>query len=210
MGYTSKFTGQEIDNLLTQVQEGGSSGGLKYSEERTLYVYDLTDEQKAYNAETYNKLINEGCAITINYHGMILTFSGMEASGEGAYLSVTAAAPDAVLPVIFILHNDGTVSIAGDPVTIPSDVLYVPIVGGELGESEKQNNIRALAVWGIKRIRVVPEPGSTYGLESTPIGVDVGDILLFFRYGTMYKATVDFTTGEVETEVVGTLTAPTA
>lgn len=209
MGYTSKFTGQEIDNLLTQVQEGGSSGGLKYSEERTLYVYDLTDEQKAYNAETYNKLINEGGAITINYYGVMLTHSGTEDSGEGAYLSVTMAIPEAVFPVIFILHNDGTVSIPGAPET-PSDLLYVPIVGGELGESEKQNNIRALSAWNVKRIKVVPEPGSTYGLESTPVGADVGGILLFFRYGTMYKATVDFTTGEVEIEVVGTLTAPTA
>lgn len=53
----------------------GQGGGLKYSEERTLYGINeevLTDEQKAYNAETYSKMWG-GEAVTINVGGVILT-----------------------------------------------------------------------------------------------------------------------------------------
>ena len=55
----------------------GQGGGLKYSEERTIYGIEgeLTDEQRAYNVETYNKLM-AGEAITANVGGIILTYVG--------------------------------------------------------------------------------------------------------------------------------------
>lgn len=207
-------TGEWSKHVITSISGGGTSGGgLKYSEERILYVsYDgeeLTEEQKAYNVETYNKML-EGHPITINYSGMFLAMAGETEEG-GIYLSIVVAIPILTtimpMPIILILNNDGTTSFY-EVQTISSDILYVPIVGGELGESEKQNNIQVATTTSVKRIRMVPEPGSVYLLDSMPIGVDVGNILLFFRYETMYKATVDFTTGDVAIEVVGTLNTP--
>lgn len=80
--------GEDDENVVTEHVELTSSvefaptiisggGGLKYSEERTIYGIeeDLTDEQRAYNVETYNKLM-AGEAITANVGGIILTYVG--------------------------------------------------------------------------------------------------------------------------------------
>lgn len=65
-------------DLAPVVIQGEGGSGLKFSEERTIYgVYEeeLTEEQRAYNIETYNKLM-AGEAITANVGGVILTYAG--------------------------------------------------------------------------------------------------------------------------------------
>ena len=208
-------TGEWSKQVITSISGGGTSGGnsgLKYSEERTLYVSyegeELTEEQKAYNAETYNK-ISEGHTVTINYEGMFLTIPGIFPSdkGESIMLSTIVAVPNAVIPVTFMLYADGTVSMyeaGGEDIEI-SNQLYVPAPGATLSENAKENNKKVRNVRNISYITVVAPSGGVYGIEAKPIGLDVGDKVFFFCYAEMYKATVDFTTGEVETEIYGTL-----
>lgn len=200
-----------------EIDLGGTTvGGLKHSEERTLYVSyegeELTEEQKAYNAETYNK-ISEGHTVTINYGGMFLTISGIFPSdkGDSIILSIIVGVPNAVMPVIFMLYADGTASIyeAGGEDTEISNQLYVPAPGATLSENLKENNKKVRNVRNISYITVVAPSGGVYGIEAQPISFDVGDVVFFFCYKEMYKATVDFTTGDVVAQVVGTLTSPT-
>ena len=209
-------TGQWSKQVITSISGGGTSGGnsgLKYSEERTLYMSlegeELTEEQKAYNVETYNK-INEGLAVTINYTGMFLTISGVFPSDEGynIILSTIVAIPNAVMPVLFMLHADGTVSMyeaGGEGGMEISEELYVPAPGATLSENAKENNKKVFYVRNVSKITVVAPSGGVYGIEAKPIATDVGDVVFFFCYKDMYKAKVNFETGEVETEIYGTL-----
>ena len=194
-----------------EIDLGGTIvGGLKYSEERTLYVSyegeELTEEQKAYNLETYNKMLGEH-SITINYMGILLTMAGISPD-ESIYLSTVLVTPSIMLPLIFILNNDGTARFYEEYTEI-SNQLYVPAPGATLSEDAKENNKKVLHVHNVLNITVIAPGGGQYGIDAKPIGFDAGDVVLFFRYGEMYKARVDFTTGDVETEIVGTLTAPT-
>lgn len=203
-------TGQWSKQVITSISGGGTSGGnsgLKYSEERTLYMSfegeELTEEQKAYNVETYNKLY-EGYPVTINAMGMFLVMSGISLD-EGLYLSTVLVSPNMLLPVIFILNNDGSARLyEGEDMEI-SNKLFVPAPGATLSESEKENNKKVFNVYNISNITVVAPEGGVYGIDAKPVGFDIGDIVVFFRYEEMYKARVNFTTGDVETEIVGTL-----
>ena len=68
------------------VIEGAGEGGLKYAVERTLYDSDngLTDEQRAYNIETYN-LVKDGKMVLLFVDGVMLDLSSFEGStSEGS------------------------------------------------------------------------------------------------------------------------------
>lgn len=89
MGYTSKFTGQEIDDLLTRVQEAGGtpSGGVQLLEVR--YNWDgseLSNEDKAVNAATYAKLIENTNSIPyVTYNDEIM---GIAAKYRGTIMGL--------------------------------------------------------------------------------------------------------------------------
>lgn len=195
-----------------EIDLGGTTvGGLKHSEERTLYNSyegeELTEEQKAYNLETYNKIL-EGYPITINYMGIFLVMSGITPD-MGIYLSTVVVIPSGMFPILFILNNDGSVMNYEEESAEISNQLYVPAPGATLSENAKENNKKVYNTHNVSYITVVAPSGGVYGIDAQPIGFDVGDVVFFFCYKEMYKATVDFTTGDVVTQVVGTLTAPT-
>lgn len=96
------------------VDEKVGQGGLKYSEERTLYGINeevLTDEQKAYNAETYSKMVG-GEAVTINVGGVILTpYFATEDDGYVRF-EISLDSDGIKVQVIIKLFNDGNVDVS--------------------------------------------------------------------------------------------------
>lgn len=75
-------TTAEVQALLDKVENGEAGGGLKYAEERTAYPtlikltalgdipFDITEEERAYNIETLNKVVDGGSVI-LNMEGEI-------------------------------------------------------------------------------------------------------------------------------------------
>lgn len=67
----------EIQALLDKIEEGGT--GLKYSEERTVYLtkasivfdetFEITEEEREYNIETFNKMWDD--------HHVFISWNGM-------------------------------------------------------------------------------------------------------------------------------------
>jgi hypothetical protein len=103
-------SGKSLDDLLQSV-----GGGLKYSEERTLYgVYEevLTDEQKAYNAETYS-MMWRGDAVTINVGGFFLTPFFDTTEGEYVMFEVVFLDINGIKSHYIIkLSSDGSVEVS--------------------------------------------------------------------------------------------------
>ena len=109
------ITAQSLANVLTTMAENsGEGGGLKYSEERTLYGVNeevLTDEQKAYNAETYSKMWS-GEAVTINVGGVILTpYFATEDDGFVRF-EISLDSDGIKVQVIIKLFSDGSVEVS--------------------------------------------------------------------------------------------------
>ena len=67
----------KLSQLEQDIEVGG--GGLKYAVERTFYdsEFGLTDEQRAYNIETYN-LVKDGKIVLLFVDGLLLDFSSLD------------------------------------------------------------------------------------------------------------------------------------
>ena len=109
------ITAQSLANVLTTMADNSGGGGLKYSEERTLYGVEeeeMTDEQKAYNAETYSKMWG-GEAVTINVSGVILTpYFATEDDGF-VWFEISLYADGIKVQFIIKLFSDGSVEVSG-------------------------------------------------------------------------------------------------
>lgn len=108
-------TTAKIQELLDKVESGeAGGGGLKYSEERTLYGVEeeeMTDEQKAYNAETYSKMWS-GEAVTINVGGLLLTPYFAHEDVGFVRLKISFDADGIKVQVIIKLFSDGNVEVS--------------------------------------------------------------------------------------------------
>ena len=85
------------------------SGGLKYSIERVLYVPadengELTEEEKAYNAETY-RMCEKGMPVTCFFEGEVLLHGG--GTAEFVYQRLH------LLSIFIQIESDGSVSFKG-------------------------------------------------------------------------------------------------
>ena len=73
-------------NVLQLIKEnGGGEGRIKYAVERILYDSNngLTDEQRAYNIETYN-LVKDSKMVLLFVDGVMLDLSSIEDTSEGS------------------------------------------------------------------------------------------------------------------------------
>lgn len=104
---------QTLANILNAMVDvmPESGGGLKYSEERMLYPSDnegFNEEQRAYNIETYNKVMN-GEAITVNMGGAILAISPTGIIDEqGNEIVETTTVTISKLTIWIQLFSDGS------------------------------------------------------------------------------------------------------
>lgn len=122
MAYKLKYTGEEIDSLLTQVSEYDGTNSASGSSVRELYIdmtgQGLTDEQKAYNAETFTLLQTQGFSMYVAYGGMVaypINSAGTYRPGdESMKLQYTIHDTDLSALMIgdFTLTQDGTVTIS--------------------------------------------------------------------------------------------------
>lgn len=144
-----QINAESLANLFSEMvdatPEGG--GGLKYSEERTLYGLNeevLTDEQKAYNAETYSKMWS-GEAVTINVGGIILTPLFATTEDEYVRFEVSLDSDGIKVQVIIKLRSDGSVEVS---YTYGSDDSLVI----EYGNAESAKAVFADPMFFCKRI----------------------------------------------------------
>lgn len=112
------ITAQSLANVLTTMAEnsGEGGGGLKFSEERTLYGINeevLTDEQKVYNAETYRKMV-DGEAVTINFGGMILNPCCVNEEDGFVGFEVSMTSDTFTIKILINLRSDGSVELLAD------------------------------------------------------------------------------------------------
>lgn len=122
MAYKLKYTGEEIDSLLTQVSEYDGTNSASDSSARELYMdftgQGLTDEQKAYNAETFTLLQTQGFSMYVAYGGMVaypINSAGTYQPGdESIKLQYTMHNTDLSALMIgdFTLTQDGTVTVS--------------------------------------------------------------------------------------------------
>lgn len=125
------ITAQSLANVLTTMAENsGEGGGLKYSEERTIYgLEEMTEEQKAYNAETYNKIMNSE-AVTINIGGMFPPYSTAypaDGSEPTVELSISFNFSGYEVTLNVHLHSDGStdaIVVEGRYILVSEDDTY--------------------------------------------------------------------------------------
>lgn len=182
--------------MVDATPEGG--GGLKYSEERTLYGVNeevLTDEQKAYNAETYSKMWS-GEAVTINVGGIILTPLFSTTEDEYVRFEVSLDFDGIKVQVIIKLRSDGSVEVSNTYGTDDSLVI-------EYGNAESAKAVFADPMFFYKRI-VLSYVLTLVDLnvKSLPITTDgKTDCVLGYQFdGTEYLLTYDVDTGEIIAE----------
>lgn len=176
----------------------GQGGGLKYSEERTLYGVEeevLTDEQKAYNAETYSKMWS-GEAVTINVGGIFLTpfFSTIE--DEYVRFEVSWDLDGIKVQVIIKLRSDGSVEVSYNSGADDSLVI-------EYGNAESAKAVFADPMFFYKRIVLLFALSLVdLNVKSLPITTDgKTDCVLGYQFdGTEYLLTYDVNTGEIIAE----------
>lgn len=127
MGYTSKFTGQEIDNLLTQVQEGGGNMIVV----RLPSGEEMTEEEKAINAEAFAKLLANPIAVLSVY------LDGLDISICTSYIAPTTEDDSMIIyfksSLLPLLLPDVNVSGLVGAYVFSSDgnlEEFVPIAGG--------------------------------------------------------------------------------
>lgn len=116
---------EKIQELLDIVEQGGAGGGgLKYSVERTVYpnkiIFDgyeeeeITDEERAYNAETYTKSWNDG-NVVVSIGGGFLSYtlgSNTDGTGEGEVIFNTVVEiDDALVSYTAIIYSNGDATI---------------------------------------------------------------------------------------------------
>lgn len=110
---------QTLANILNAMADvmPESGGGLKYSEERMLYLSDnegFNEEQRTYNIETYNKAVS-GEAITVNMGGAILAISptGVIDEQGNEIVETTAATISQITAWVQLFSDGSTLSQAG-------------------------------------------------------------------------------------------------
>ena len=190
----------KIQELLDKVEQGEAGGsGLKYSEERTLYGINeevMTDEQKAYNAETYSKMWG-GEAITINVGGVILTpYFATEEDGLVRF-KVSLDSDGIKVQVIIKLFSDGSVEVSA---TYGADDSLVI----EYGNAESAKAVFADPMFFYKRIvllkfivlvdlNIKTLPITSEGKTVCIVGVQIE--------GSLWLLIYDVDTGEIIEEV---------
>lgn len=195
-----QINAESLANLFSEMvdatPEGG--GGLKYSEERTLYGVEkevLTDEQKAYNAETYSKMWG-GEAVTINVDGIFLTPRFFTIEDEYVRFEVSFDLEGFKVQVIIKLRSDGSVEVSETFSTGDSLVI-------EYGNAESAKAVFNDPMFFYKRI--VLFYFLTFvdlHIKSVPITTDgKTDCVLGYQLeGTEYLLTYDVDTGEIIAE----------
>jgi hypothetical protein len=190
-----QINAESLANLFSEMvdatPEGG--GGLKYSEERTLYGINeevLTDEQKAYNAETYSKMWREE-AVTINVGGIFLPplVSTTEYVRFGASLDFDGI----IVQVIIKLYSDGSVEVSH--IDRPGDALVIIY-----GDPESAKGVFADPMFFYKRIVLVYSLTIVdLHIKSLPITTDgKTDCMLGYQFdGAEHLLTYDVDTGEI-------------
>ena len=176
--------------MVDATPEGG--GGLKYSEERTLYGVNeevLTDEQKAYNAETYSKMWG-GEAVTINVDGIILT--PLFSTTEDEYVRFEVSLNK--VQVIFKLRSDGSVEMSYNFAGAEDALMIV------YGDPESAKGVFADPMFFYKRIVLFYFLTLVdLHIKSVPITVDgkTRCMLGFTSEGTEVIMTYDVDSGEI-------------
>lgn len=114
----------KIQELLDKVEQGGGAG-LKYSVERTVYPNklvigeyveeaEITEEERAYNAETYIKTWNDG-NVVIAFEGGFLTnvFStNTPSTGEGKVMfNVVVEIQDVLVSYTVTIYYNGDATV---------------------------------------------------------------------------------------------------
>lgn len=180
------ITAQSLANVLTTMAENsGEGGGLKYSEERTIYglMGTLTEEEKAYNVETFNKTFGKeiGYPVLV-WEGMILQYFGEELADEGEENRVRFfyMFPDrhsnALAVSLAVIYESGSVDI---------ELFEMPL-GGGLKFSEERT------LYGINE-EVLTDEQKAYNAEtynkimnSEAVTINIGG--MFPLYSTAYPA----------------------
>ena len=116
----------KIQELLDKIEQGGGSGtGLQYSVERTVYpnklVFDgyveegeITEEERAYNAETYTKTWNDS-NVVISFVGGFLTYTtgtNTPSTGEGnVSFNVVVEIKDVLVSYTVTIYSNGDATV---------------------------------------------------------------------------------------------------
>lgn len=200
---------QTLANILNAMADvmPESGGGLKYSEERMLYLSDnegFNEEQRAYNIETYNKAVS-GEAITVNMVGAILAISPTGAIDEqGNEIVETTTITTSQMTIWVQLFSDGsTLSQLGT--TSGSNLL---IYGDQ--ESFKQFfakptfYLEDATIWVI--VELLKVTGITIPIESTPSATRV--TMSCVGIGAAMDLVCDVNTGEILEEHSYSIKAP--
>lgn len=193
-----QINAESLANLFSEMvdatPEGG--GGLKYSEERTLYGINeevLTDEQKAYNAETYSKMWS-GEAVTINVGGIFLPT--LVSTTEYVRFEASFDFDGIIVQVIIKLYSDGSVEVS--QIARPGDALVITY-----GDPESAKAVFADPAFFYKRIVLLFALSLVdLNVKSLPITTDgKTDCVLGYQFdGTEYLLTYDVDTGEIIAE----------
>lgn len=146
------ITAQSLANVLTTMAEnsGEGGGGLKFSEERTLYGINeevLTDEQKAYNAETYKKISN-GEAVTINMGGYILPPTVSSSTDDFIGFTMMMKSDESNIYFLVKLQNDGSVEVSYNLDMGGSKIIFY-------GDPESAKAVFADPMFFYKRIKIL-------------------------------------------------------
>lgn len=207
------ITAQSLANVLTAITNNSGDGGagLKYSEERMLYGIDgeLTDEQRAYNVETYNKAM-AGEPISANINGALLEAM----TSEGVWFVYVDFFGPVLLFTEFSLLPDGSVEVTDavnfaiidldNLVQAKSDIAYMISTYGFCYELLRilvsyKGTISTVdetkytfggthEMWfnhGNERVRLVhTQEGDIISIESTPLGGGGVELLeIRYKYG---------------------------